>query len=134
MRVVERGVLTTMSLIAALLAAIATWLVRRRGEAVAAVAVGAVALVVGVAGAWFVVALGVALGVGAAALLLAVRAALAAWNSWRAACRAERAITPDPWLENAAPLPVTAPAPVTTEVPPSPPAPQPPTDSGENRP
>jgi len=105
-RLVELG-----SLIAALVTALAAWLLRRSGRALAGLLLVPLVLVLGATGPWLVVWCGALAGSVLMALVLAARALNSAWRARRAAQAMNAPPLADPWLE---PAPAGAPLPPAT--------------------
>jgi hypothetical protein len=118
---VGSGLLDLGALAALVLGGLAVWSFRRRREVLAGLAISAAVLVVAVGAPWSTVVGGLAVGVFAVLAALLVGGAVIALRQRRVLATV---VTPDPWLEEARPLPAAVapapePAPAIDPVPPA---------------
>lgn len=116
LRFVSNGVINLLALVALVLGALAVWFARHRNEVVAGLAITAAVLVAAIAAPWATVMCGFAVGVFAVLAVLLVQNIVAAPRARRVAA-VPQVVTPDPWLEEPKPLPVSAMEAPTTEGP-----------------
>jgi hypothetical protein len=108
---VGNGLVNILALLALVLGALAMWFVRSRNDLTAALAITAAVLVAAMAAPWITVITGFAVGVFGIFSIHLVKNIVSTYRSSRpvSANVSPSSITPDPWLEQPLPLPVTTP-------------------------
>jgi hypothetical protein len=104
---IGNGVINLLALLALVFGALGMWCARKRNDVTAALAVTAAVLVVAIAAPWLVVMAGFAVGVFGLLSLQLTKNMVEAYRMCCARRVVPTTITPDPWLEQPQPLPVT---------------------------
>ena len=103
LRFISNGLLNLFALAALVIGGLAMWLARRRTDVLAGLSISAAVLVAAVSAPWLIVVAGFAVGVFVILDLLLILGAIAKFRVRRAV---PQAVTADPWLEQAKPMPV----------------------------
>ena len=103
LRFISNGLLNLFALAALVVGGLAMWLARRRTDVLAGLSISAAVLVAAVSAPWLIVVAGFAVGVFVILDLLLILGAIAKFRVRRAV---PQAVTADPWLEQAKPMPV----------------------------